>query len=52
LKNDAGYTFDPTLQGSKIMVVTGKLSLYGLYPTTVSSKLLQTAFKGAKTLVV
>lgn len=34
------------------MVVTGKLSLYGVYPTTVSSKLLQIANKGDKTLIV
>jgi hypothetical protein len=34
------------------MVVTGKLSLFGVYPTSVSSKLLQTAYKGDKTLIV
>ena len=52
IKNDPGYTFDPTLQGTKIIVVTGKLALYGVYPSTVSTKLVQTAFKGNKTLVV
>jgi hypothetical protein len=34
------------------MVNTGKLSLYGLYPTSISTKLVQTAFKGNKSLVV
>lgn len=34
------------------MVVTGKLALFGVYPSTVSTKLLQTAYRGNTSLML
>jgi len=51
-KDDSGWTFDPALQGNKIMVVTGALTLYGIYPATVSTQLIQTAHSGDTSLLV
>ena len=34
------------------MVVTGKLQLYGIYPTSVSTRLTQTAQSGGTELTV
>jgi len=52
LKNDSGYTFDAGLQGSKIFVITGKVSLYGKAPRTTSTRLAQTALAGQSQIVV
>lgn len=51
-KNDPGYTFDPALQGNKIFVITGKLTLYGTSPSTISAKLTQSAFPGDTQIAV
>jgi len=52
LKNSSGYTFSDQLSGSKIFVVTGVLSLYGVSPATVSAKLLATAYMGSSAITV
>lgn len=51
-KNDPGYTFDPAMQGNKIFLITGKLTLYGSSPSTVFTKLTQSIFPGATSLTV
>jgi hypothetical protein len=43
-KNDPGYVFDPSLEGGKLFVVTGKLTLYGIIPATTSAKLAAIAY--------
>jgi hypothetical protein len=50
--NDPGFTFDPFLQGNKIFVITGTLSLYGAVPSTISTQLYQSAFAGDTEIVV
>lgn len=52
LKNDGGYTFDPALQGNKIFVITGQLSLYGTSPSTLYTKLTSSVSAGAVQLSV
>jgi hypothetical protein len=52
LKNDPGYVFDPSLEGNKIFVVTGTLSLYGTSPSTISANLTASAFAGNTSLTV
>lgn len=42
-KNDSGYVFDPSLEGNKIFVITGKLNLYGTIPATTFTKLMVSA---------
>jgi hypothetical protein len=51
-KNDPGYVFDPTLEGNKIFVITGKLTLYGTRPATVSTKLTSIAYAGDSSISV
>ena len=51
-KNDPGYTFDPALQGNKIMVVTGNLNLFGSGPSTVSTRLLESVSAGDTQMTV
>ena len=51
-KRDPGYTFDIGLQGSKIMVVTGRLELYGYGPTNTMSRLTKSVFRGDTELTV
>jgi hypothetical protein len=51
-KRDPGYTFDIALQGSKIMVVTGKLSLYGYGPSNTMSRLTKSIFPRETELTV
>jgi len=51
-KNDSGYVFDDSLEGNKIFVVTGILSLYGISPSTVSTNLVASAFPGDTSLIV
>ena len=52
LKNDPGFTFDVALQGSKIFVVTGQLTLYGTGPTNTMSKLTASALPGDTQITV
>lgn len=51
-KNDTGFYIDPILAGSKYLVVTGKLNLYGIAPSVVSTYLTQSSLKGSSTLYV
>jgi hypothetical protein len=51
-RQDSGYTFDAALQGNKLFVVTGKLSLYGVAPATTSAKLTAIANKGDTSITV
>ena len=51
-KNDAGYVFTPDLAGNKIMVITGKLELYGKPPSTPWTKLKAFAYAGDTSITV
>ena len=51
-KSDRGYTFTPSLQGSKIFVNTGLLQLYGKTPASVWTKLTAIAHTGDSSIVV
>lgn len=51
-KNDSGYVFDPSLVGSKIFVITGKLSLYGTSPATTQTPLTKIANAGDTSITV
>lgn len=51
-KNDSGYVFDRLLVGNKMFVVTGVLSLFGISPSTVATKLTASAFMGDTTITV
>ena len=52
LKTDNGFYIDPMIAGNKYMVVTGTLNLYGVAPSTVTSFLTKTAFKGDTSIFV
>ena len=43
-KKDEYFTFDVALQANKILMVTGKLTLYGYSPGSTITKLTKTAF--------
>ncbi len=43
---------DPFLAGTKFMVVSGKLNLYGIVPPSVTTYLNATAFKATNTISV
>ena len=51
-KTDNGFYVDPIIAGNKYMVITGSLNLNGIAPTTVSTVLTKTAFKGEKVINV
>jgi len=51
-KTDNGFYVDPIIAGSKYLVVTGSLNLFGNAPSTVQTFLLQTAFKGDTSIYV
>jgi len=51
-KTDNGFYIDPIIAGNKYMVVTGSLNLYGNAPSTVSTYLTKTAFKGDRAIYV
>ncbi len=45
-KTDNGFYIDPILAGNKYFVITGSLNLNGFAPTTVTTVLTKTAFRG------
>lgn len=51
-QTDHGYVIDEALEGSKMLVVTGILALYGTAPATVFTPLQATAFAGDSNLIV
>lgn len=51
-ESDAGYSISPLAQGSKFIVVTGNLSLFGNVPSTVWTRLTAGAFAGNTTISV
>jgi G8 domain len=51
-KTDPGYVFDDSLVGNKLFVITGKLSLYGVSPSTLSSRLTSIIKPGQTRLTV
>jgi hypothetical protein len=51
-KSDPGYVIDAGYEGSKFLVVTGGLNLYGVSPATVATKLTATAVPGDTTFSV
>jgi len=52
-KTDKGsYVIDSVLAGSKFMVVTGKLNLFGVAPATVTTYLNSTAIKDSSNISV
>ena len=51
-RTDNGFYIDPIVAGNKYFVITGSLNLNGIAPTTVSTVLTKTAFKGDRVINV
>lgn len=51
-KSDPGYVYDPALEGNKLFVITGQLTLYGVAPTTTSANLIAIANQGDTSITV
>lgn len=51
-KNARTYTVDPIISVNKYLVVTGTLNLYGIVPSTVSTRLTAIATAGSTTITV
>lgn len=47
-----GFTVSPDLTGNKMFVVTGRLELYGVAPTSIWTRLTAFADKGATSITV
>lgn len=51
-KNGSGFTVSPDLTGNKMFVVTGKLELFGIAPSSVWTRMTAFADKGTSSITV